>query len=226
MEETAHPSSEESSLLRLIQGAKSLTDDKDYARMVNGRLYGELGGVVKHLNDMLKAIESVKAPIHSTVQDLPEAVHQLDDVTRLTEEGTHRVLEHAEQVLSHRDQIANRVDALEKAVSENFPSRENLKEQTRAIHGMLEEDKKVLMDLVGALEFQDLAGQRLKKMEAALQEIQARILQLVVVFGLTLQGEAITSDKREVLNELQEASAKHERLNQGLVDNILKEFGF
>ena len=216
----------EDNLLKLIQDAKSLTDDSDLTTKVNGRLYGELGDLVKYLNGMMKTVESVGSPMSTAIQELPNATDQLADVSRLTEEGTHRVLTYAEQMMQHHDQMSGNVGSLEKEIAENFPQREVLHKQVSEMGLLLDQDKKLLMDLMGALEFQDLAGQRLKKIGTVLQELQSRILKLMVVFGVTVQGTAMTTHKKEVLNELEEASAKSESLNQNLVDNILKEFGF
>lgn len=94
------------------------------------------------------------------------------------------------------------------------------------ISSLSDDNKKILVDIVFALGFQDLTAQRLRKIETAMQEVQSRILKLIITFGGKVGGNTVTVDKQEaMLTELSESS-KTERLEQGLVDDILKEFGF
>lgn len=83
-----------------------------------------------------------------------------------------------------------------------------------------------MMDLFTALEFQDIAGQRLQKVASLMKEIQSRILKLVVSFGLESTQSNGSEDKQKVLlKELDELTSA-ERLDQNLIDDVLAEFGF
>ncbi len=227
MGEPLQDTSGDGGLLKIIQEAKSMTDDGDESsKVVNGRLYGELGGIAKQLSEVMQTMNSLGDPLQETAQELPGAADQLADIRRLTEEGTHRVLGFTEDVMEHRDEMAEHVMALEEEINTNFPTHHKMVERIGKVHLLLNQDKKILMDLLGSLEFQDLAAQRLKKTATALQELQSKILQLMVVFGITLNGETMTNNKKEVLSEFQTASSNNETLDQSLVDNILKEFGF
>ena len=41
---------EDDDLLRLVREASSMASDNEYVTKVNGRIYGELGGLAQHLN--------------------------------------------------------------------------------------------------------------------------------------------------------------------------------
>ena len=90
----------------------------------------------------------------------------------------------------------------------------------------LAQDESRLLDISVALSFQDLVAQRVKKLVTILEDIQHKLLKLVVVFGLQQDQSKVEKDGRghEMLKQL-EASNKTS-LEQNLVDDILGEFGF
>ncbi|MDE3118069.1 MAG: protein phosphatase CheZ, partial [Nitrospirota bacterium] len=95
-----------------------------------------------------------------------------------------------------------------------------------AIKQTLSVDDKRLLDIMTALSFQDLVGQRVKKILVVLEDVQRRLLEMIVVFGQKPVGEKRVEDKRagQMLKELQ--ASRTTALKQDLVDNILGEYGF
>jgi hypothetical protein len=62
-------------------------------------------------------------------------------------------------------------------------------------------------------------------MDVILQDLQARILKLVVTYGMKKRDEETKGSKqRELLNELESSTGV--KLAQVEVNDILKEFGF
>jgi chemotaxis regulatin CheY-phosphate phosphatase CheZ len=214
------------SLRDLIKAAQSMAGDPHFVTQVNGRIYGELGSLAKHLNTIMKRLEAVELPVEEAVQGIPQATHQLADITKLTEEGTHRVMEYTETVMDNHDLMIHDLKALKQNLPPDILDHHDVKEKVAALDHLLQDNRKILLDLFTALEFQDLAAQRVKKIRAELQEVESRVLKLVVAMGLDMRGKSMAAEKQQgLLNEL-EASTKAERLDQRLVDDILKEFGF
>ena len=83
-----------------------------------------------------------------------------------------------------------------------------------------------MLDISVALSFQDLVAQRVKKLVTILEDVQHRLLKLVVVFGLQQDQSKVQREGRghEMLKQLD--ASKKTSLEQNLVDDILGEFGF
>ncbi len=90
----------------------------------------------------------------------------------------------------------------------------------------LAQDESRLLDISVALSFQDLVAQRVKKLVTILEDIQHKLLKLVVVFGLQQDQTKFQHEGRghKMLKQLE--ASKKSSLEQNLVDDILGEFGF
>ena len=89
---------------------------------------------------------------------------------------------------------------------------------------MSPEAEQKLIEIMTALSFQDLVGQRVKKVVSILDEVQTRLLELVVAFGRKPEGTAGHTAAVALLNELDQAPAT--AIKQHAVDDVLKEYGF
>ncbi len=76
------------------------------------------------------------------------------------------------------------------------------------------------------LSFQDLVAQRVKKLVTILNEVQGKLMELVVVFGLQQNNRASTDSGTagELLKQLEES--KTTAMQQKVADDILAQFGF
>ncbi|MFZ5861411.1 MAG: protein phosphatase CheZ [Nitrospirota bacterium] len=215
---------EDDDLLRLVREASSMTSENEFVTKVNGRIYGELGGLAQHLNKMMKALQSIECPMHLTASELPKAADQLTDLTKFTEEATHRILGYTEQVMGNHDVMAEELASLRAAFG--LPQdRAALERVAVKLESLVQENRKVLMDLFTSLEFQDLTGQRLKKIASGLQGVQSRILKLLIIFGMKECGSDADSCRQEALLAKLEATSRT-TVKQDVVDDMLKEFGF
>lgn len=213
-------------LVELIKAAQGTIDDSNFVRKVNGRLYGEVGGLAAFLSKMLTSIEGIKPRVNFTAEELPETSHQLSDVNKMTEEGTHRVMEYVETVLSNHDIILQDLDTIKKSIEDGTTADKQVQETVAQAATLARQNKTILMDMLVALSFQDLAGQQIKKIDGVLREVQSRILKMVVVFGSDSQKDETGDGKqKDLLNKLDGPSSS-ERLDQAVADDILKEFGF
>jgi chemotaxis protein CheZ len=216
---------EDDDLLRLVREAASMTSDQEYVTKVNGRIYGELGGLAQHLNKMMKALQAIEHPMHVTASELPKAADQLADLTRYTEEATHRILGFTEHVMSNHDEMATALGSLRAGF---VAAPQDLAAADRAsgrLEALIQQNRKILMDLFTSLEFQDLTGQRLKKIASGIQDVQSRILKLLIIFGMKDHGGDVDAGRQEALLAKLGASSKA-AIKQDVVDDILKEFGF
>lgn len=90
------------------------------------------------------------------------------------------------------------------------------------------EDDKRLTEIMTALSFQDLVAQRVKKLVAILDEVQHKLMELVVVFVFGLQQSSDGSTAAGIAGDLlkQLEKSKTTAMKQKVADDILTQFGF
>jgi chemotaxis protein CheZ len=99
-------------------------------------------------------------------------------------------------------------------------------QQMHALGQTLGQNDKRLLDIMTALSFQDLVAQSVNKLVTILDEVEHRLLQLVVVFG-PYQKQAAKTDQSKASEMLKQLEAtKNTSMDQDLADEILKQFGF
>ncbi len=187
----------------------------------NSTIYAELAELTKYVEMMTKTIRDMETPVASTSDQLPQATKHLGDLAKLTEEGTHKVLTITEEMERRREQMIKGLLNLKESVSS---------EQAQQVEGFLDHlknDEQYLINIHVALSFQDLVAQRVAKLVTILNEVQHKLLKLVVVFGLQQKraGKNKQAEGRayEILRQLE--VSKTSALEQNLVDDILSEFG-
>ncbi|MCA9474707.1 MAG: protein phosphatase CheZ, partial [Nitrospira sp.] len=150
-------------------------------------IYAELAELTKYVEMMTKTIRDMETPVASTSDQLPQATKHLSDLAKLTEEGTHKVLTITEEMERQREKMIKEVSALKVQLSGD---------QAMALDALLEQlkaDEQRLTNIHVALSFQDLVAQRVAKLVTILNEVQHKLLKLVVVFGL--QQKMMGKDK-------------------------------
>ncbi|MDT7041879.1 protein phosphatase CheZ [Candidatus Nitronereus thalassa] len=188
-------------------------------------IYEELGELAKFVEATTRAIRDMESPVASTASTLPDANNFLQELATMTEEGTHKVMSLTEKILDSRATVMKSLEETQTLLAgaeDQGPARERI----ASVIQRLGQDEAQLMEITVALSFQDLVAQRVKKLVTILEDIQHKLLKLVVVFGLKQDEIKSKQDGRghEMLKQL-EASNKT-ALEQNLVDDILGEFGF
>lgn len=187
------------------------------------KLYGELGELTRYIENTMRQLRCVEAPVEETTAQLPQASEHLSDLAKLTEEGTHRVMELTEELQDNRTLVMQRVGEVTGQFSGSQAGVQT--DRMAAITALLLADEKRLMDIMTALSFQDLVAQRIKKIVAILDDVEHKLLQMVVVFGSNPEGAQGANGKADQMLKELEAS-RCTALKQDLVDDILGQFGF
>ncbi|TAJ32132.1 MAG: hypothetical protein EPO64_01675 [Nitrospirae bacterium] len=188
------------------------------------KLYGELGELARYIESTMGKLRHLESPMTATATQIPQASEHLSDLTRLTEEGTHAVMELTEEIQGNRAQAVAVLNELADALARVGLDAARVRLDT--VKQILADDDKHLLDIMTALSFQDLVGQRIKKIVAILDDVEHKLLEMIVVFGLKQEGgEAVRDGKAtEMLKQLE--ASRSTALKQDLVNNILDEFGF
>ena len=188
------------------------------------QLYAELGDLARFIDTTMRTLSQFSAPVSSTTEQLPQALSHLTDLRLLTERGTHEVMKQVEAMQEGRAKTSAALDGLAQAIrsGEAAPAQEHL----ASIRSVLEADDKRLIDIMTALSFQDLVAQRVNKLATIIDEVEHKLLELVVVFG-PFQKQVDQQNQGKAADMLKQLeAAKSTAINQDLADEILTQFGF
>ncbi len=196
------------------------TDDDVESPEEDRSINSELAELTKYVEVITSTIRDMESPVASTSNQLPQATSHLNDLAKLTEEGTHRVLALTEAIESNRVRLQRGLEELRQKLDGSCAT------DAEKLLALVKEDEGRLMDIHVALSFQDLVAQRVAKLVTILNEVQHKLLKLVVVFGIKQKKDGTKDDGRgtEMLRQLE--ASKTTALDQDLVDDIMSEFGF
>jgi chemotaxis protein CheZ len=193
------------------------TETTDEASSVDA----ELSELTKYMEVITSTIRDMEAPVTTTSDQLPQATAHLNDLANMTEEGTHRVMTLTEEIETNRAAMKKAVEQLGQKLKGDYAT------DVDALLTLINTDERRIMDIHVALSFQDLVAQRVAKLVTILNEVQHKLLKLVVMFGIKQKkdGGPVQDGGRgyEMLRQLE--SSKTTALEQELVDDIMAEFG-
>ena len=188
------------------------------------KLYEELGALARFVDNAKNAISAAGPQLMSSSTQLPTAASHLNDLSKMTEDGTLEVMRLTELMQDNHGRIAKDLSAVVEVLRAMDCA--TLAGRLGNVTSVLAQDDKHLTEIMTALSFQDLVAQRVKKLVAILDEVQGKLMELVVVFGLQGSSEA-TSDEGtagHLLKQLEES--KTTAMQQKVADEILAQFGF
>ena len=190
----------------------------NYSREIESDLYGELGELARYINMTFRKLQTLEPNIKLSSEKIPLAASQLSDITRATEEATNRIMGLTEGVLDNHELITS--DLVK--IKDNKINPEEIGNLER----LVSKNKESLIEIITCLSFQDLTGQKINKIMEMMREVESRILELIVTFGLKANNEKGNMDEAAspILNELKKPVS--DDLKQDLVDDMLKKFGF
>ena len=209
-------------LQELLAAARGMTQG-NFQHTVNIRARGVIGELAFYINHTLKNLQRLDPTVKGSSREIPKVAQHLTEIIRTTEEATNRVLEESEHLVEEQtkvDQGLSRVRELILHLASGAPRTELL--------GSLEEAREVhrrsqgrAMDIMSAMEFQDLTTQKIQKLIALVAEVESRLLQLLVMFRLeeTVSPDGVTDPILATCAQNEEALC-----DQDLVDQLLHEF--
>ena len=163
-----------------------------------------------------------------------EATAQLQEVLQSTEEAATNILEIVERNEMNQEETA-RILA---EIRENGASPAKIA-RLEAMNQTLGDD---LMSLTLQLSFQDLTGQRIKRVVSALNKIENTVVNLYVKSGLVMEGaesdpgkdvELLNEEAEKAMEEFRNHRVKHSELkgpdkegaSQSVIDDMLAQLG-
>lgn len=186
----------------------------------------------KGLEDIYREIKNVKkmngmppdAAPRETDKLLAEATDQLDEIMRSTEDATVRIMDIVEK---HQEMIKKSGELLR-----SFRSGGATKEAVNKLLELQETHESDLTEIMTTLSFQDLTGQRIKRIIEALKHIEAIVFDVYMSTGLIVKArdqqpekdmDSLEEETRERVSELKGPS--RDGASQDDVDDLLSQLG-
>lgn len=188
------------------------------------QLYEQLGELARFVEGALRTVSHIGGPFASSSANLPVVASNLTDLSKMTEDGTLEVMRLTELIQDNHARTLTELAAIDEALTASGHAA--LADRLRTIASGLKQDDQWLMQIMTALSFQDLVAQRVKKLVAILSDVQDKLMELVVVFGVRHASDGVepTGKSGELLKQLEES--KTTAMKQDVADEILAQFGF
>jgi chemotaxis regulatin CheY-phosphate phosphatase CheZ len=207
-------------LQELLAAAKGMTEG-NFRQTVNVKARGIVGELARYINHTLHNLQQLDPTVEGSRRDIPKVAVQLREIIEATEHATNRVLEQAEHLLDEHAQIDQHLQqaaAAAGALPGTTPA--GLGDSLAAAQGLQQGCQDRAMDIMAAMEFQDLTTQKIQKLIALVAEVEARLLQLLVIFRV--EDASAEGHPADLVVETCATDAAA-LCNQDLVDQLLRQ---
>jgi len=204
---------------------KALVQGEFYRRMSDEMRQG-LQSIYKELSSARKEGSGQGELVQEKLQAdqlFHEAADQLDKILSTTEQATGEIMDIVEK---HQD-IQARSNAVLHSLKSGGVTKEQLAE-LRSMSDVLNED---LIRIMTTLSFQDLTGQRIKRIIEAIKKVEGIVLDLYLSTGLELKAHQEAPEKSlddiqaEAKRTVSELKGPQVGVGQGAVDDLLAQLG-
>ncbi|MFW6147555.1 MAG: protein phosphatase CheZ [Thermodesulfobacteriota bacterium] len=199
----------------------------------------EMTGQVKELASLIIDFKKeLKSKIHPELTDIaekyiPEAADQLEDIIESTEKAANKILDNLEGMQADLGELGQIVDSLKNGLG-GGPTNDQIKTDISAfldrIKPHLDNSRSLISDSFIQMSFQDLTGQRIKRIITLVNEMEARIKHMIISFGIKLgerqKNPHISSDELqraidEKVTKLAGPQKEGKGLDQSSIDELL-----
>lgn len=183
---------------------------------VINKLREELASLASFIDKTRQGIDNIETTVKVGSERFPEASNQLSAVTGELENAANTIMTILEGLLSEQeraDVLLGKLSAWAAQVGDKEGSA--LIGELQSINVKTRGD---MMDIFANMSFQDLTGQKLKKVIGSLAVVEKKLLEMALSFGLD-SVEAVAA------NSGGGAKAVEVPINQDIVDRLLKELG-
>ena len=174
--------------------------ESEFYRQLNEEMRHGLRGIYQEITNASDK-EGTQEPgvdTNQTQKLFSDATKQLEEIMQTTLEATEKIMETVELLMTQQEEAGAIIATLTVPAKEE-KSLARLDELNPSLNGSL-------TDIITELSFQDLTGQRLKKVVAAITSIRETVFDLYVSTGLMLKTREETPEKD--LKEIAEESKR------------------
>jgi chemotaxis protein CheZ len=182
-------------------------------------IFQEISSVNRGDNEQSVTMEKKEAE-----QLFSETSDQLDQIVETTEKATVEIMEVIEKHLDLQEQAHGLLQRFQEATPEKDDIAKLLEMNT-----LLNQD---LMQIMTTLSFQDITGQRIKRIVGALKKVEKTVFELYLSTGLKIKAREEEPEKdieqleKEATQKVSELKGPTKGVSQSDVDDLLSELGF
>lgn len=189
---------------------------------VESELYQQVGKVAREVHDKIHAFLSDSGLATLAPNETSDTRRRLEHVIELTNDAAHRTLTAVERTRPHTDAIL--------AYTADDTAGDSSDNALAATRQHAEAVRTELSEIVMAQEFQDLSGQIIKRATALVTEIEARLIELLQLAGVSAghaEDNASVPATEHGEGPRVSGTANDSNLSdQDEVDDLLKSLGF
>lgn len=207
--------------------------ESEFYKQVNEEMRSGLKGIYQIANASTRGNgDEGRHEIHSSDGDtqklFSDATQQLEEIMQTTLQAAENIMEKTEQLLDRQAEAAGLIASLKQGGADAG--------SIEKLAGFNEELAVALTGIMTDLSFQDLTGQRLKKVVSAIGSIRETVFDLYVSTGLMMKGREerpeadlndIAEESRRKVEEIKNSELKGPSLDssQKDVDDLLASLG-
>ncbi len=210
----------------LAAGLSRALVESEFYRRINEEMRHGLQNIYKQIAEATKPMgggEVSMAAMSPTSADklFNEASHQLDEILTTTEKATFEIMDVVEKHMELQNHSQELLATLRKTRKSN-----------PAIQQLIDHNEKLgenLMQIMTSLSFQDLTGQRIKKIIQALKTIEGIVFELYVSTGLSIKAKEAEPEKdveeirQEASKRVSELKGPQSNSSQQDIDDLLAQ---
>jgi chemotaxis protein CheZ len=228
------------SLVRALEAGDDAGADAIVRHLNHGTetsLFKKLGELTRELHDVLSSVERDSRITEIAQSDVVDAKERLHYVITKTDEAVHRTLDAVEKLFPITERIGKDVSRLmddSTRIKSKEASDKDLKKYGRDVTKFLkslgtdtDSLKKCLSDVVLAQSYQDLTGQVIRRVIEIVQEIEERLVGLVVASSGQAANAAVPG--KDIVAEGPQINTNNNKqvlAHQDDVDSLLSSLGF
>jgi chemotaxis protein CheZ len=155
--------------------------------------------------------------------EIPKVAKHLAEIIQTTEDATNRVLEQTEHLIDEQVRVEQGLSRAAEMLR-HAPGGTVVVECQKGLEEVKELQRRSqsrAMDIMSAMEFQDLTTQKIQKLIGLVAEVEERLLQLLVLFRIEEAAEAGQAPDPIIETLAQKESPL---CDQDLVDQLLHDF--
>ncbi|MBI5344528.1 MAG: protein phosphatase CheZ [Deltaproteobacteria bacterium] len=180
------------------------------------RIRAGLSSLTMFVDSARGGIESLESTVRISTEKFPEASGYLSNVTGDLESAANSIMTILEDLMNEQDKYPALLTALRQIITELPPDKgAKAAGVIKELDSINTRTKKELMNIFAGMSFQDLSGQKIKKVMSALADVEKRIGELADSFGF---GSSMRAGAAK-------AAIPAAPVDQNAVDEILKGLG-
>lgn len=189
-------------------------------------LFRDVGKLTRQLHEALTSFQVDSRVADFASDEFPDARHRLDQVITITEQSAHKTMDLVEDMLPRAQGLIGRAEALNAVFDESGLASSTAGPELAAfVHDVGEQVASIragLSEVIISQNYQDLAGQEIRKVIRLVTEVEETLINMIRVAG---KGDMLTERKRA--GESASLPEGEQRItSQDEADELLSSLGF